>query len=323
MRAAPRVVASLTPLALLLACDTVSDQPVVGIQAHSFANSEWSEPVHLGALVNSPFNEFNGNLSKDGLSLSFASDRPGGFGGNDLWVSRRACIDCPWEAAANLGPIINTVEAEAGGSLSIDGLLLFFQSARPGGHGSLDLYVARRADPNDDLGWSAPVNLGPDVNTADAERAANYLQSAEDGAANLYFQRGAQPTFQVDIYLAAITRDGLAGGPAVLVSELSAPNANDASPAVRTDGRELIFSSAGPGRPAALGGGDLFVSTRRSIHGPWSAPERLGTPPNTAQFGENGPSLSFDGRTLLFFSNRPGGLGGQDIWMSTRTPSGH
>src|SRR5919106_1481205 len=166
---------SLSAVFAAIGCDDTTLAPgarLTPIQAHSFANSEWSEPVHLDAPVNSPSNEFEGSLSRDGLSLFFGSNRPGGFGGNDLWVARRACADCPWETATNLGPTINTAAAEAGGTLSVDEHLLFFQSARPGGFGDLDLYVSRRADPNDDLGWTEPVNLGAPINTAAAERSA-------------------------------------------------------------------------------------------------------------------------------------------------------
>ncbi|MGH2669395.1 MAG: hypothetical protein ACRDH5_09830, partial [bacterium] len=64
------------------------------------------------------------------------------------------------------------------------------------------------------------------------------------------------------------------------------------------------------------------ISTRRTVHDVWSAPENLAAPLNSTAFDQQ-PSLSRDGRTLLFASDRPGGIGGTDIWMSTRTPSGH
>jgi len=57
------------------------------------------------------------------------------------------------------------------------------------------------------------------------------------------------------------------------------------------------------------------------VHEPWSSPVNLGAPLNTA-FLDAQPTLSNDGRTLIFASNRPGGFGGNDLWISTRTPSG-
>jgi hypothetical protein len=258
----------------------------------------------------------NAALSPDELSLYFTSNRAGGLGGTDIWVSRRDCNTCPWQTPVNLGAPVNSAGADAGPRFSIDGHLLFFQSDRPGGQGSIDIYVSRRNNPNDDLSWGDPVNLGTGVNTSDAEQAADYLQSAEDGAGNLYFNRGLGAA--VDLYYAAVTRDGETSGPAVPVSELNDPAVTDQHASVRKDGREIFFSSL---RVGGLGGFDLWTSTRRSVHEPWSSPANLGAPQNTA-VNDMQPTLSGDGRTLLFASDRPGGLGGNDLWISTRTTSG-
>src|SRR5439155_25180393 len=88
------------------------------------------------------------------------------------------------------------------------------------------------------------------------------------------------------------------------------------------------FNSTRSGR---LGSVDIWVSTRRNVHRAWSTPENLGPPVNIsglAGVGTRDPDLSFDGRTLLFMSNRPGsvlrldGVPSDDIWMSTRTSRG-
>jgi len=304
--------------ALLAACESAPDPAAIKLQAMSFANSEWSEPVNLGPTINTGFNEQGPNLSKDGLTLYFGSDRPGGVGSFDLWVARRACADCPWDAPVNPGPVVNTTASETGPGLSIDGHLLFFTSTRAGGQGLSDLYLSQRADAKDDFGWGPPVGLGPDVNTAASEAGAEYLQSAEDGTGNLYFNR-APPGGTADLYYAPLTRDGETRGPAILIPELSDPTGTDQGATLRTDGREVFFFST---RSGGLGGADLWTSTRRSIHDAWSAPVNLGAPLNSAA-AEQQPSLSGDGRTLVFASSRSGGFGGTDIWMSTRTSSGH
>ncbi len=290
-----------------------------GIQAMSFANSEWSAPVNLGAPVNSSANDMNAALSPDELSLYFVSNRAGGLGGADIWVSRRASPDSPWGDPVNLGANVNGPGIEASPVLSIDGHLLFFSSDRPGGHGLNDIYLTRRADKSDDLGWGAAVNLGPDVNTSGFEAGGFYLQSGEDGSANLYFVRGPNST-ALDIYVASVTADGETRGPAAPVAELNDPDPaiTDAHPSLRVDGREVFLYS---NRAGGVAGNDLWTSTRRSVHEPWSPPVNLGTPINTT-FNDIQPTLSYNGRTLVFASNRPGGLGGTDIWMSTRTPSG-
>ena len=310
-----RTLAAVASLALLPACGIESDRSttanlVVNPTAHF---STWSEPVNLGSTINTTFNEQGPTLSNDELSLYFGSDRPGGIGGFDIWVSQRACKDCAWEAPLDLGPAVNTASDETGPGLSVDGHLLFFRSTRPGGAGLGDVFLSKRANPKDDFGWGVPVALGPGVNTAAAEAGAEFLQSAEDGAANLYFNR-APPGGTADLYAAAITRDGETLGPAVLISELSDPIATDQGPTLRSDGREVFFFST---RPGGLGGADLWTSTRRSVHDPWTPPMNVGAPLNSPA-AEQQPSLSSGGLTLLFASGRAGGFGGTDIWMSTR-----
>jgi hypothetical protein len=198
--------------------------------------------------------------------------------------------------------------------MSVDGELLFFRSTRQGGKGLGDLYLSRRANPKDDFGWEPPAGLGPDVNTAAEEAGAEYLQSAEDGIANFYFNRAVPPA-GADLYRASVTRDGATRGPAELVSELSDPIATDQGPTLRGDGREILFFSNRPGGA----GNDIWTSARNSVHDSWAAPVNAGTPLNSAG-SEQQPNLADQGRTLLFASNRLGGVGGTDIWISTRRP---
>jgi len=306
---------SLAIALLIPACGTESDQVVFEIQAQSFANAAWSSPENL-ATINSTFNEQAPSLSPDGLSLYFGSNRPrpGGSTDTDLWVSHRSCDDCSWGAPVNLGPVVNSSVGDNGPSLSLDGHLLFFTSARTG-VGLNDIYVSHRANPKDDFGWGPPVLLGDGINTAAFEAGAEYVQSAEDGIANFYFNRGPSQAAQ-DIYVASITRDGETRGPAERVAELSDATANDAAASVRTDGREIFFGSTRSNLDGRL---DLWFSTRRSVHERWSPPENLAAVNSTAN--DQQPSLSSDGRTLLFASDRSGTIGGTDIWVSTRRPS--
>lgn len=314
-----RTATALLPLALILACqpDAVGPSPSAENLHASFtslSDAEWSEPVNLGAVINSAGPDVNAALSPDELSLYFTSDRAGGLGGNDIYVARRDCVDCEWHPPVNLGAPINSASVDAGPRLSNDGHLLFFQSERPGGQGSGDIYVSRRNNTNDDFAWGPPVALGSDVNTAANEQAAAYLQSAEDGGGNLYFNRGTLNT--VDLYYASVSRDGETRGPAVAVTELNDPASTDQHATISKDGREILFSST---RPGGLGGFDMWTSTRRSVHEPWSTPVDMPGPMNTAS-NDMQPSLSANGRTLIFASNRPGGFGANDLYVSTRLP---
>jgi hypothetical protein len=123
---------------------------------------------------------------------------------------------------------------------------------------------------------------------------------------------------QANIYYASVTREGEAQGPVVFVAELNDPAFNDAAATIRKDGREIFFWSP---RTGSFGSNDLWTSTRKSIHDPWKPPVNAGPLLNTV-FNDLTPNLSFDGRTLIFASTRPTGLGGTDLWMSARTPSG-
>jgi WD40 repeat protein len=279
----------------------------------SFAYSEWSAPENLGATINSTASDQNATLTKDGLTLYFSSDRlvNGVNRGLDIWVSHRPTTSDPWGTPENL-QAINTSAAELAPNLSIDGHLLFFTSNRPGSAG-IDIWMSRRMNKDDDFSWGTPVRLGSAVNTASADQAPMYLQSAEDGSANLYFNRGVLAAGQGDIYYASITRDGETLGDSVAVTELNS-SANDAAVSIRHDGKEIFFWSNRSGTQ------DLWTSTRQSQHDPWSPPTKLEAPISTAS-NELTPSLSFDGRTLIFSSNRTPTTGGNDLWMTTRTLS--
>src|SRR5437773_9037934 len=147
---------ALVSAALVIACEPESAPVEVNLQAMSFANSEWSEPVNLGAPINTAANEQGPSLSNDGLSLYFGSDGPGGSGSFDLWVAHRTCQDCPWEAPTNLGAVVKTAASETGPSLSADGHLLFCTSTRAGGQGLSDLDMLQRTDPTDHVGLEPP-----------------------------------------------------------------------------------------------------------------------------------------------------------------------
>jgi hypothetical protein len=312
---------ALVPLCQLLGCTEKSTEHplapgslnVGGISTMRFDDSEWSTPVPLESTINTAFNEQGPTLSPDGLSLYFCSNKPvtGAQGGNDLWVSHRASEEDPWEAAVNLGPTVNSSGGDCGPNISPDGHLLFFTSNGRGGLGGNDLFVSRREDTHDDLAWEAPVPLGSGVNTPIFEFSPFFLQSAEEGPTNFYFERGSSNVV-TDILAAAIKRDGEASDPAEPVVELNSPAA-DGHPTIRADGREVFIHSNRSGVNF-----DIYVATRRSIHDPWSTPSRVDAV-SISGAHEIHPSLSHDGRTLVFTR----GLGtANDIWMSVRTPRG-
>ncbi len=92
---------------------------------------------------------------------------------------------------------------------------------------------------------------------------------------------------------------------------------NEGTQALRQDGRVMIFTACN--RPDTKGGCDLYISGKTGIT--WSIPVNVGYPVNT-RYWESTPCLSMDNMTLLFASNRPGGIGGMDIWKSKRLANG-
>ena len=280
------------------------------------AYGPWGAPVSLGPVVNSPYNDQHPAISKDGLSLYISSDRPGGLGGMDIWVSHRGSVDDPWGTPENLGPNINSAGNDLAPTFTPDGHRLYFHSTGRGGCGLADLFVARRHDKRDDFGWEPAENLGCVVNSAFADAGPTYFEDEATGITTLYFTRQNNPPTSdqgFDIY--ATTRIGDEGefGPAVLVPELSSPY-RDTRTTIRRDGLEMIISS---GRPGGSGSEDLWVSTRASTLDLWGTPVNLGPVVNSSAF-DGAPALSFDATTLYFFSERPSGLGKRDLYVTTR-----
>jgi serine/threonine protein kinase len=144
----------------------------------------WGSPVNLGQIINTSGYEGCPRISADDLSLYFQSMRSGGYGTVDIWVARRAGPNEPWQEPVNLGGIINTEFEESRPSLTKDGLELYFDSKRSGGYGNWDIWVSRRATPNDP--WQEPTNLGGIINTPNDE-ARSFI--SPDGLA-LFFNSG-------------------------------------------------------------------------------------------------------------------------------------
>jgi hypothetical protein len=279
--------------------------------------SDWSAPINLGRVVNSPFGDFFPTIAKDGLSLYFTSSRNPAHPDDptqpkdwDIYVCQRATASDPWGPPQSLGPNINTPFDEGAPSLSIDGHRMYFASNRPGGFGGNDIYVSRRHDKRDDFGWEYPDNVGGEIdggiNTESNEAGPAIFQDDARGVLTLYFDSnrpGGRGPFTDDaahngndIYASDLKSDETFG-PAVLIAELSTPFL-DRQPAIRRDGLEIFFAST---RPQGFGGLDLWVSTRATTSDSWSAPVNMGSPVNTPA-NEAAPALSFDGTTLYFQS---------------------
>jgi Tol biopolymer transport system component len=281
--------------------------------------SAWSVPESLGPIVNTASTDGCPSIAKSELTLFFASNRPGGHGGLDLYVTQRDSPSDQWEAPRNAGPVINGPGNELCPTLAINGHHLFFVSDRPGGCGAQDLYVAWRRDKRDDFEkWQPPQNLGCVLNSASNDFTPSLFEDESTGATVLYFSsnRPGGPG-GTDIYASTLESSGTFG-PAVIDWGLSTAS-DDQRPNVRKDGLEIFFDS---NRAGSLGGSsDLWTSTRASTTDPWSPATNLGADVNGMAV-EGRPALSFDGRTLYFMSSRPGGAGGLDLYVTARSKIG-
>ncbi|WP_176223677.1 OmpA family protein [Marivirga sericea] len=152
------------------------------------AAEEWSKPVPLEGRINSNgFAEQSIWVSEDGEFMMFASNRPGGYGGFDIY----GCYleDGQWKRPFNMGPEINTKQDEDGPYMAKDGLTVYFSSKGHKGFGGFDVFTTKY-DPKSEK-WTKPENLGYPVNTVDDEV---YFHPTSDG------ERG---------YLASVREEGL------------------------------------------------------------------------------------------------------------------
>ena len=131
-----------------------------------FIDGEWTEPKSLGPNINRPDSwESQASLSSDGKVLFFASDRPGTYGGSDIWYSQRNS-DGTWRKPVNLGPTINTPENERSPFLHTDSKTLYFSSSGHDGMGGQDIFFSKLDEKNR---WTAPTNIGYPINSENDE----------------------------------------------------------------------------------------------------------------------------------------------------------
>lgn len=288
--------------------------------------SEWAPAIRVEDIpgthpeFNGPFLDGCPFISADGKTFYMASNRPGGLGGIDIWVVTRERRNDPWGEPVNVGAPVNTEHNDFCPTLASDGRTFYFASNRPGGCGGDDLYVTRRRGRGHV--YDAPRNLGCQVNSAANEAGPSPVFEPGAGLV-LYFSSfrvgGFAPEAEgatsgdSDLYRSEWHRGAF--GPAELVPGVNTAF-NDGQPNVRRDSREIFFFS---NRTGTLGGNDIYAATRRRARDVWSTPFNLG-PNVNGPASETRPSLSWDGRTLYFGSDRPGPTaeGSSDHYVTTR-----
>jgi hypothetical protein len=148
----------------------MSDRPggigPMDIWVSNMVDGEWTEPQNLGAPINSPYMDHCFFFAGENWEIAYwTSTRPGGYGGNDIWMSER--VDGVWQEAVNLGPQVNSAASEHHSIPSADGRSLYVTSDRAGGFGGEDIYVTTVDAAGE---WGPLVNLGPLVNSDGHDR---------------------------------------------------------------------------------------------------------------------------------------------------------
>ena len=123
----------------------------------------WSTPLKLNSNINSKYWEPSACFSSDGNTLYFVSNRPGGYGGRDLYISKRTS-DGDWGKAVNMGPTINTAYDEDAPFLHADGVTFSFSSNGHTTMGGFDIFTSILSA---DSTWSEVMNAGYPINTTD------------------------------------------------------------------------------------------------------------------------------------------------------------
>jgi hypothetical protein len=257
------------------------------------ADFTFGEPT----IVEGPINEdyrmrFIGCITADNLEIYF-DQHIGTWNSPTRWdivVSTRNSTDELWSLPMSVGATVNDGSFNYCPSISNDGLKLYFDSGRSGGHGRSDIWVTTR--PHKNANWGTPVNLGPPINTSSHD---GYPFISSDGR-ELYFSTnrpGGHGGW--DIWVAKRQMQDDNWGTPENLGPLVNKSGDEGAPCLSSDGLKMFFDN----------GDDMFITQRKSATEPWQAPVRLDEPFNYSGREDLSPRVSPDGRTLYFTSRRP------------------
>jgi hypothetical protein len=255
-----------------------------------------AEPI--GELAAGWADDDDPSLTGDLLEIYFKSDRsrPGDF---DIWRAKRGAIDQPWSEPERVDEVSSSFY-EATPEVSLDGLVLFLASARPGGEGGSDIWMSTRAKRS--AAWSAPVRV-PELSSGRDEWAA--VTDAE--LTGVVITRSV-PGRSLDLFGSArASADDEWSEPERLANLSSETYEADAH--LDPDGLRVTFAGEREGDT----GRDLFQAYRRNIDADFATPERLVELSSASR--DEDPWLSPDGKVIVFSSDR---TGDQELYWATR-----
>ena len=168
------------------------------IYSADLIDNKWTKPKSIGRQINSKYKEPSASISADGKTIYFSSDRPGGFGGLDIYWSTKDAKD-NWSDPVNMGSTINTSFEDDGPFISFDGKSMYFSSNGHNSIGGFDIF--RSAYDEKQKTWSKPINMGFPINSPDddiffviaADKKTAYYASGKKGG------YGEKDIFTIDI----------------------------------------------------------------------------------------------------------------------------
>jgi len=194
----------------------------------------WRLSLNMGPPVNTAGNEGAHCLSPDGQYVYFTACNRDNYRGCDLYYSRR--IGDRWLPPVNMGRVVNSDAWDSQPSITSDGQTLYFLSARPGGYGKQDIWKTTRGA---DGYWTEPVNLGPEINTAESEMSP-FIHPDNH---TLYFaSEGHDGMGGTDLFLSRLDADGHWSTPVNLGYPINTPG-DESSLFVNAAGDRAYFAS--------------------------------------------------------------------------------
>ncbi|MBN2130714.1 MAG: PD40 domain-containing protein [Sedimentisphaerales bacterium] len=269
------------------------------------------QPVLLAAPIYTQFPELSPCISKDGLSLYFASYRPEGAGESDLYVATRASVGAPWDTVQNLGLRVNTTASEWGPCISADNLTLYFSSDRADGYGGQDLWFTTRDSVESE--WLPATNVGSPVNSVYDE----VEPSISVDHCTLCFSDGVnavRPGGLQSWSAERATPEQPWGQPESLDAQIDV--GLEVTPCISADGLTLLYAGAS----GFNGPWSLYAARRTAKSEAFGSPVELTF--NSPHVIENAvmPSLSADGKTLYFATGDVQTGESWNLWEASLAP---
>jgi outer membrane protein OmpA-like peptidoglycan-associated protein/Tol biopolymer transport system component len=269
---------------------------------HAVDNPVPFKPINLGPGVNTANGEYFPALTADGETLVFTRRLPAGIMDQEDFF-QSTLVDSLWQHAIPIAAI-NTPDNEGAQAISPDGTWLVFTACNrrgDGSQGSCDLYWSQLKRE----GWSNPV---PFSNAINSEHFDSQPSISADGQSIAFVSKRPGGKGKADIWIAERGEKGKWNPPYNLGATVNT-GGMEMAPYLHPDGQTLYFASDSlPG----MGGLDLYV-TRRGANGQWTTPQNLGYPINTTG-DEVALTVSLDGKTAYYATNRPEGYGEMDIY---------